>query len=90
MSDSQFEHIGKVGVFPVAILILTALSLCALVADTLLVLPKEATNLIHIIDTAVCVVFFVDFLIQLYRAESKATFLKWGWIDLIASIPNQQ
>ncbi len=88
MSDSQFNQIGKVGVFPVAILILTVLSLSALVADTLLVLPKEATNLIHIIDTAVCVVFFVDFLIQLYRAESKGAFLKWGWIDLIASIPN--
>ena len=88
MSESQFKHIAKVGVFPVAMLILTALSLCALVADTLLVLPKEVTNLIHAIDTAVCGVFFLDFFIQLHRAESKVSFLKWGWIDLIASIPN--
>jgi len=88
MIDSHFNKIGKVGVFPVAILILTLLNLCALVADTLFVLPKEVTNLIHTIDTAVCGVFFLDFLIQLYRAESKLTFLKWGWIDLIASVPN--
>jgi voltage-gated potassium channel len=87
-SDAQFKQIGKVGLFPVAILILTVLSLCALVADTLFVLPKEVTNLIHAIDTVVCGVFFLDFLIQLHRAESKVSFLRWGWIDLIASIPN--
>ena len=85
MRCSQFANVG---VFPVAILILTVLNLCALVADTFFALPKEITNLIHAIDTAVCGVFFLDFVIQLYRAESKAAFLKWGWIDLIASIPN--
>src|ERR1043166_7670751 len=88
MSDSQLGKIANVGVFPVAILILTVLNLCALVADTVLALPKEVTNLIHAIDTAVCGVFLLDFAIQLHRAESKLTFLKWGWIDLIASIPN--
>ncbi len=51
-------------------------------------LPEEVTNLIHTIDTAVCGVFLLDFAIQLHRAESKLAFLKWGWIDLIASIPN--
>ncbi len=88
MKDAAFNNLGKVGVFPVAILILTVLNLCALVADTVLLLPKEVANLIHAIDTAVCGVFFLDFLIQLYRAESKVSFLKWGWIDLIACIPN--
>lgn len=29
-----------------------------------------------------------DFGIRLYKAKSKLAFLKWGWIDLIASIPN--
>ncbi len=88
MRDSQLSKIANVGVFPVAILILTVLNLCALVADTFFALPKEITNLIHAIDTAVCGVFFLDFVIQLHRAESKIAFLKWGWIDLIASIPN--
>jgi voltage-gated potassium channel len=36
----------------------------------------------------ICVVFLVDFVVRFYRAESKLAFLKWGWIDLIASIPN--
>jgi len=88
MSDSQSGKMTQVGVFPVAILVLTVLNLCALVADTVLALPQEMTRLIHAIDTAVCGVFFFDFAIQLYRAESKFAFLKWGWIDLIACIPN--
>ena len=88
MSDSQFGKIAKVGVFSVAILVLTVLNLSALVADTVLSLPKQVTILIHTIDTAVCGVFFLDFLIQLHRAESKVAFLKWGWIDVIACIPN--
>ncbi len=88
MKSSTDGTLTKVGLFPVAILVLTVLNLSALIADSFLVLPNELKKLVHVIDTAVCVVFFVDFLFQLYRADSKAAFLKWGWIDLIASIPN--
>jgi len=88
MKSSTDGTLSKVGLFPVAILVLTVLNLSALIADSFLVLPNEVKKLVHVIDTAVCVVFFVDFLFQLYRADSKAAFLKWGWIDLIASIPN--
>ena len=38
-------------------------------------------------DTAVCLVFLIDFLVQLYKAQSKLQYLKWGWIDLVSSIP---
>jgi voltage-gated potassium channel len=30
----------------------------------------------------------IDFVIRFRAAERKLLFLKWGWIDLIASIPN--
>jgi voltage-gated potassium channel len=46
------------------------------------------STIIQILDTIVCVLFFTDFLIRFRRAESKKEFMKWGWIDLIASIPN--
>jgi voltage-gated potassium channel len=32
--------------------------------------------------------FLVDFFARLHQAKSKGSFLKWGWIDLVASIPN--
>jgi voltage-gated potassium channel len=88
MNDSQVAAAPKVGVFQLALLAFTIVILLALVADTVLVLPKETSDLIHIADTFACAVFFVDFCIRFYRAESKRAFLKWGWIDLIACIPN--
>ncbi len=74
--------------FQLAILVLTILVLAALVVDTVTVLPPGVVVLIHWTDTAVCVVFLADFCIRLRRAESKLAFMKWGWIDLVASIPN--
>jgi len=71
-----------------ALLAFTIIVLFVLVADTVLTLPKEVSDLIHIADTFACAVFFVDFCVRFYQAESKRAFMKWGWIDLIACIPN--
>ena len=87
MNNSRHPE-GSLGILEFAILVLTILVLFALVADTVTVLPKSVSQVIHWMDTAVCVVFLIDFGIRFYRAESKLAFMKWGWIDLIASIPN--
>ena len=50
-------------------------------------LSPEVNVLIDRIDFLVCVVFLADFCIRLGRAPSKLSFLKWGWIDLVSSIP---
>lgn len=76
------------GLYQLAILVLTVLVLFGIVADTLLLVPPEAARLLQIIDTLVCLVFLTDFGLGFYRAKSKVAFLKWGWIDLLASIPN--
>lgn len=88
MNEPQAGKGSQIGVFQMALLAFTIVVLFALVADTVLVLPKEVSDLIHILDTFACAVFFVDFCIRFYQAESKLAFLKWGWIDLIACIPN--
>ncbi len=31
--------------------------------------------------------FLIDFCLQFKRAKSKLQYMKWGWIDLLASIP---
>jgi voltage-gated potassium channel len=90
MNDSQVGTGHKVGAFQVALLIFTILVFCSLIADTVLVLPKEFSSLIHMVDTLACAVFFGDFCVRLYRAESKLDFMKWGWIDLVACVPNLQ
>ena len=38
-------------------------------------------------DTFVCVVFFADFVWQFIRSRPRIAYLKWGWLDLISSIP---
>ncbi len=78
------EHIGP---FQLALLALSLLVLAALAADTLLVLPAEISRILQIVDTIVCAAFFLDFVIRFRAAPSKAAFMKWGWIDLLASIP---
>jgi voltage-gated potassium channel len=78
----------KAGPYQLAILVLTVAILLGIVADTVLNLPPEASRLVQFVDTLVCIFFLSDFVVRLYRAESKLAYLKWGWIDLLASIPN--
>ena len=50
-------------------------------------LPSEIQKLIEVFDLMICGIFFVDFLLRLFMAPSKKHYLKWGWIDLISSLP---
>jgi voltage-gated potassium channel len=38
-------------------------------------------------DTIICFVFIGDFAVQLIRSKDRLVYLRWGWIDLISSIP---
>ncbi|MCC6370119.1 MAG: potassium channel family protein [Bacteroidia bacterium] len=69
------------------VLILSVYVLLALLADTFFNLPAEVARILYFIDNAICVVFLLDFIVRYQKAESKLQFMKWGWIDLIASIP---
>lgn len=77
----------RISFLQVLILILSIYILGALAVDTFFDLPEETSRLLQIFDFAICGVFFIDFCVQFYQAENKLQFMKWGWIDLIASIP---
>lgn len=71
-------------------LVLACLSvyiIAALVVDMVMVLPEEIARVIHVVDTALCMVFLADVVRRFIKAPSKIAFWKWGWIDLLASIP---
>jgi voltage-gated potassium channel len=39
-------------------------------------------------DTAFCLLFFIDFCLNLWRAEARGRYLlTWGWLDLLSSLP---
>ncbi|HEY0750581.1 MAG TPA: ion transporter, partial [Chitinophagaceae bacterium] len=69
------------------IVILSIYVISALLIDAFVRLPPEMSKLIHEIDYVICVIFFIDFLHRFFTAKSKLKYMKWGWIDLISSIP---
>lgn len=77
----------ELGPLQLVILVLSLFVLGILAIELLIELPPETVRVLGWVDNVVCAVFFVDFVIRFRRAESKLHFMKWGWIDLLASIP---
>lgn len=77
----------KLGFFNLLIIVLSIYVLLALLIDTFFKLPVEIQRLLLIIDDTICIIFISEFFVRLYKAENKRKFMKWGWIDLISSIP---
>jgi voltage-gated potassium channel len=69
------------------VLILSVYVLVALAVSTFFKLPEQINRLLTLLDDSICVFFLLEFCIRLYQAENKLAYLKWGWIDLISSIP---
>jgi len=70
------------------IMLLTILSLVIMVA-IVLPLSSATTRLLRVYDNLICVVFLIDFAINLKRAPSPRAYFVGdrGWLDLLGSIP---
>lgn len=86
-SGTVNETKESLGFLNLLVLFLSIYVLIALLVDTFFELPSEISKILNYIDNIICVVFLFDFIIRFRRAENKLEFMKWGWIDLIASIP---
>lgn len=75
------------GLWEVTILVLSVYVLGALLAQTLIGVSPEVNGLLDRLDGGVCILFLTDFVVRFRRAPSKFQFMKWGWVDLISSIP---
>lgn len=78
---------NKLGLLNIIVIILSIYVLGALIIDTVFVLPKEISVLLNYIDNTICAFFFFEFCIRFFNAENKFEFMKWGWIDLLSSLP---
>jgi len=77
----------KLTLLNLVIIVLSIYVLVSLLVDTFFKLPIEVSKILNIADNAICAVFLLDFSIRFYRADNKLKFMKWGWIDLLSSIP---
>jgi len=78
---------NQLSLLNLVVFVLSIYVLLAILVDTVFMLPKETSILLTYIDNAICVFFFAEFCIRFYQAKDKIAFIKWGWIDLISSIP---
>jgi voltage-gated potassium channel len=78
----------EINLFNVLILVLSLYVLVSLLISTIFLLSDELIILLNYIDNTICIVFLVDFSIRFKNSENKLEFMKWGWIDLVASIPS--
>ncbi len=71
-------------------LVLVALSIYVLVAlliERTIPISQATERILRWSDTAICILFLIDVVSRFVKADRKLQFLKWGWIDLISSIP---
>lgn len=69
------------------LLVLSVYVLGALFVQTFWTLAPEVVQLLDWADSAICIVFLGDFFHHLITAPDRKAYLKWGWIDLVSSIP---
>lgn len=76
------------GAYLLFMLVLSFLSLAILGAGVVAPLGSDERRILEFADNVVCVFFFVDFVVCLFRAENRWRYFRtWGWLDLISSIP---
>lgn len=73
--------------FNILILVLSVYVIVALLVNTFGHLPPETSKLLRDIDHSICFFFFIDFIVRFTSARNKLEYMKWGWIDLLSSIP---
>ncbi len=71
----------------VLVIVLSIYVLLALLVDTFFQLPQQVSRLLLLLDNSICVFFLFEFCIRYYHADNKWRFMRWGWIDLVSSIP---
>jgi len=60
-----------------------------LVVGLIFLLPGTSASreILLVVDTVTCLIFLADFFRSLIRAPRKWVYLRWGWLDLLGSIP---
>ena len=89
MVDEKASSSGHSYAYNIFILVLTVLSLTIMVV-LLLPLSEQTILVLQVYDNVICVIFLVDFFLNLRAAPKKLDyfFKQGGWLDLLGSFPS--
>ena len=73
--------------YEIFIIILAVFSLIGLTVVLIGSLPAQIDVIILQINFTIGIVFLLDFLRSLIKADNKLNYLRWGWLDLLGGIP---
>ena len=71
----------------ILMLFLSIYVLVTLSVESFLISDPEIRSVIQKIDVFICALFLLDFLYLFFSAPNKREYMRWGWLDLISSIP---
>lgn len=74
-------------VYELFILVLGVISVALMPVVLLLSLSEGIVRIILLVDAVICFIFFFDFFRNIFRSPKPIAYLKWGWLDLLGSIP---
>ena len=69
------------------VLVVAVVALLLVLLETFLHIPANLLPLLRDIDRLSCLIFLADIVVRWRRENWAASFWRWGWIDLLASIP---
>jgi voltage-gated potassium channel len=82
------KNAGVSGAYQLFMLVLCMYALGTLAAERTIQMQPAAREILNYADYVVCGLFLIDFFHSVYRAENRwRYFIKWGWLDLLSSIP---
>ncbi len=78
----------KLGILQLLVLLFSVYCILVLILEHVFILSVETEKILSLFDNIACAVFLVDFLLRFSTSKDKWRFMRWGWIDLLASLPN--
>ncbi len=75
------------GILDIAVAIMSIYVLGVMIVESFWTLPRETAHLLQYIDWVLCAFFLGEFTLRFIKTSDKNYFMRYGWIDLVASIP---
>jgi voltage-gated potassium channel len=82
------KQMPKLGILQLLVLLFSVYCILALVLEHIFALSIETEKILYLFDNIACAVFLIDFLVRFKASKDKWHFMRWGWIDLLSSLPN--